>query len=554
MRISKTRRGIIPILAAGIAASMLSLSPAAHASSTIGGPISSAEMMSRAQYWVDHGVPYNQGAYYSDPEGTSYREDCSGYVSMAWHLTDSLTVSYPSPLTFTDTSGNPNRTYDYGIGSFSNLQQGDAMAYPNQHIWLFDSWTNKATGDFTYYAESNPNDPTHGPTAATISADKIEGWPTSGYVALRYNNLAAPASSAYTPNDDSSWSVYDPHTNATTVFGMGADGRIGYTTGAGTTWPNWAEVNNYWTFPTAAKPTAVYNPDTKTTLVFARGSDGSMGVSTRADGAANWSVWTELNNYWKFAGDPSAAYNPDSKTLTVFARGTTGEIGFTQSVNGGAWSQWAQVNQSWTFAGDPHAIYNPDTKQVSVFGRGTDGSIGVSTYIPGAAWPWSNWTELNNYWKLSGDPSIAYNPSSKTMSVFGLGSGGHVGFTQSVNGGAWSQWTEVNQSWTFAGNPHAAYNPDTKQVSVYARGTDGSVGVSTYVPGAAWPWSNWSELNNYWKLAGDPTVAYSTGSKTMQVFDRGQGSPAQIGDTQSVNGGPWSQWNSVNLYWTFVGP
>ncbi|MEY9862746.1 hypothetical protein ABH935_008394 [Catenulispora sp. GAS73] len=555
MHIPKTRRGIVPIIAAGIVASMVSLVPAAHATSIVGGPITSAEMMSRAQLWVDNAVPYNQNASAPDPEGRQYRTDCSGYVSMAWHLSDSLVVTDPAPLDFTNVDGSPNTTYDYGIGSFTNLQQGDAMAYPHQHIWLFDSWTDKATGDFNYYAESHPGTVAHGPATSTanIYSDTLEGWPTSGYVGLRYNNLAQPPS-APTPDSDSGWSVYDPNTNATTVFGMGANGRIGYTTGAGTNWPNWSEVSNMWLFPTTAKPTAVYNPDSKTTFVFARGTDGSMGVSTRADGASGWTPWTEMNNYWKLAGDPSAAYNPTTQTMYVFARGSGGHVGFIQSVNGGRWSQWTDVNQSWTFAGDPHAIYNPDTKQVSVFARGNDGSTGVSTYIPGASWPWSNWTELNNYWKLAGDPSAAYNPTTQTMYVFARGSGGHVGFTQSVNGGRWSQWTDVNQSWTFAGDPHAAYNPDTKQVSVFARGNDGSMGVSTYIPGASWPWSNWSELNNYWKLGGDPTIAYSTGAKTMQVFARGQGNPAQMGDTQSVNGGRWTQWNSVNLWWTFVGP
>lgn len=49
-------------------------------------------------------------------------------------------------------------------------------------------------------------------------------------------------------------------------------------------------------------------------------------------------------------------------------------------------------------------------------------------------------------------------------------------------------------------------------------------------------WLNWSQLNGYWK-PGDPTSAYNTGAKDMTVFAHGQGTPAQLGDTQNINNG-----------------
>lgn len=187
------RRAAAGLATAAATAGLMCVAPAAHATSSVGGPISGAEMMSRAQYWVNQHVPYNQLAYAADPQGRSYREDCSGFVSMAWHLGTSLVVTDPAPYDFTNADGTPNTAYDKGIGSFSNLQQGDAMAYPHEHIWLFDQWTDKANGDFTYYAESNPGDPTHGPTSANINSSTLEGWPRSGYVGLRYNNVTGNA-------------------------------------------------------------------------------------------------------------------------------------------------------------------------------------------------------------------------------------------------------------------------------------------------------------------------------------------------------------------------
>ena len=56
--------------------------------SDLGGTISRSEVLKRAQRWVDLDGPYSQdqGDAYGDGDGHSYRPDCSGYVSMAWHL------------------------------------------------------------------------------------------------------------------------------------------------------------------------------------------------------------------------------------------------------------------------------------------------------------------------------------------------------------------------------------------------------------------------------------------------------------------------------------
>lgn len=56
--------------------------------SSAGGSISRAEVIARAQSWVDAGVPYSMTSYRTDANG-KYRTDCSGFVSMAWHLDSS---------------------------------------------------------------------------------------------------------------------------------------------------------------------------------------------------------------------------------------------------------------------------------------------------------------------------------------------------------------------------------------------------------------------------------------------------------------------------------
>ncbi|MEV7022250.1 hypothetical protein AB0O00_08915, partial [Kitasatospora sp. NPDC093558] len=184
-RISRVAaRSLATLVAAGVSATMFAAAAPAQAASTAGGTITRSEVLARAQSWVDEGVPYNQGGYKTDANGT-YREDCSGYVSMAWHLTSSL-VTQTLPNVSTKIS-------------FSQLKSGDALDYTAEHTFLFANWTNQANGDFTYYAESNSHNPTHGPTKANINSSSLEGWPTSYYTALRYNNIVDDQAPAPTP-------------------------------------------------------------------------------------------------------------------------------------------------------------------------------------------------------------------------------------------------------------------------------------------------------------------------------------------------------------------
>ncbi|MGW1013979.1 FG-GAP-like repeat-containing protein, partial [Streptomyces termitum] len=178
--------------------------PAAQATSSAGGTITRSEVLARAQSWVDEKVPYNQQGYKTDANGT-YREDCSGFVSMAWHLKDSLTT-WTLP----------------GVSSqigFSSLKPGDALNYDAQHVFLFAGWKDKTKGDFTYYANSNTNNPTHGPTPANINSSSLEGWPTSYYVGLRYDNIVDDRTQDLT--GDGKADIVGLQTDGTLVMGEG---------------------------------------------------------------------------------------------------------------------------------------------------------------------------------------------------------------------------------------------------------------------------------------------------------------------------------------------
>ena len=170
------RHCLTGVLGTTIAATcVLAASPAQAA--TTGGSITRDEVIQRAQSWVSENVPYNQGAYYSDSNG-SYREDCSGYVSMAWDLSSSMvTQTLPEVSTQIDSS---------------QLQPGDALDYTAEHVILFGGWVDQSAGTFTYYAENNPSQLTNS-YQGNLDASSLDGWPTSDYTPLRYNNITGTA-------------------------------------------------------------------------------------------------------------------------------------------------------------------------------------------------------------------------------------------------------------------------------------------------------------------------------------------------------------------------
>ncbi|MGW2425996.1 Ig-like domain-containing protein [Streptomyces sp. NPDC001709] len=251
------------------------------------------------------------------------------------------------------------------------------------------------TGADNYAKTWHTSTLSNGTYTISVTANEIDGHNhTYGPVTVTVDNGNT---------SDSTWSVYNPDTKSMTLFGLGSGGHLGLTksTNGGASWSNWTEANAYWTLQ--GRPNAVYDPDAKTTMLFARGvTDGAMGISTNTNDGASWSNWTTVNAYWSnFKGDASAAYNPDTKKVTVFARGGDGRIGYTQSSNDGAsWSNWSEVNGYWNnFAGDPTASYDPNTTENTAFALGSGGHMG---YTQSSGSGWSNWAEVNAYWTLIG--------------------------------------------------------------------------------------------------------------------------------------------------------
>ncbi|MEV7102927.1 peptidoglycan-binding protein [Streptomyces atroolivaceus] len=134
-----------------------------------------AEIVSRAQAWVTAKVPYDMTAYWSD----GYRQDCSGFVSMAWDLgTNEWTGSLAA----------------FGTEiARADLQPGDILLFHNladpavgSHVTVFGGWTDSTHSHYLAYELTRPS--------ARKATTPMAYWSNSSkYVAYRYKGVVSGA-------------------------------------------------------------------------------------------------------------------------------------------------------------------------------------------------------------------------------------------------------------------------------------------------------------------------------------------------------------------------
>jgi hypothetical protein len=105
------------------------------------GCINRNTIITRAQSWVNQHIPYDQKKTF---EG--YRQDCSGYVSMAWNGQKPGWTTYTIPKVA------------YSI-SKEALLPGDILLCESEHVVLFGGWVNRDKS-YMAYEETRPGEGT----------------------------------------------------------------------------------------------------------------------------------------------------------------------------------------------------------------------------------------------------------------------------------------------------------------------------------------------------------------------------------------------------------
>ncbi len=135
-----------------------------------GGPITRSEIVSRTDAWVASGMPYSRDSYAPDGDGHTYRQDCSGFVSLALHADRSYSTRTIDEISVTITK--------------EELRPGDYLNSADHHVVLFLGWAN---AEHTRY---------HAREASSVKGGTLERtvpYPyysrESSYVPMRYENV-----------------------------------------------------------------------------------------------------------------------------------------------------------------------------------------------------------------------------------------------------------------------------------------------------------------------------------------------------------------------------
>jgi len=129
------------------------------------GAISRDTIISRAQRWVDLGIPYSQTSRF---EG--YRQDCSGFVSMAWVLpTPGRTTRDLAQLCVPITK--------------DQLQPGDILLKPGSHVAIFAGWVDPERTRWRSLEQSN----SRGGAVSRVIVYPF--WSETGYSPFRYSGV-----------------------------------------------------------------------------------------------------------------------------------------------------------------------------------------------------------------------------------------------------------------------------------------------------------------------------------------------------------------------------
>ncbi|MFD8693570.1 hypothetical protein ACFV1O_01955, partial [Kitasatospora purpeofusca] len=360
MPLKKSSARAVGVLVAACAASTVLTCVPAHADSVLstymtasstgslgnnaapGGKVTRGQALVRAQAWVNQSVPYSSNglvapySWWSDSQtGGRYRQDCSGFVSMAWELGESPTTgTLPS--------------YSTAINKF-DLKPGDILN-SSEHVVLFAGWRDKNAGTFNYYQESNRSKPTNYNTDGDLYAAKLAAHDTSTYTAYRYKNIVDDVTTPPNPQPQGPTgrpnTVVDPATGHLITYVRDSNNHLWSVDPQG---PGWIDFGAY----AAGDPVTVVNPANNHLVTYVNGPDNRL-----------WSVDPQGPGWIKFDATLSGTVMaPNAVPNTVVDPVTGHLITYIRDTNNHLWSVDPQgpgwIDFGAYAAGDPVTVVNP---------------------------------------------------------------------------------------------------------------------------------------------------------------------------------------------------
>ena len=484
-----------------------------------GDAITRAQIISRAQDWMNAQVPYSQTEGWEDSgTGGPYRMDCSGFVSMAWGLTTSMVTStLPEVATVTDSN----------ISGDENINPGDALDYTADHVVLFDHWTDNS-GDFAYDAEHTTGQVTNQSTD-NIDDSTLEGYAMSDFEALQYNDLAAgspnPGSTAADGSHQAS-PVVAQNDGTVDLLYQGTDGTADH---------DWYVAGSSWAGPSSVGGTLASEPSTVTTVAgtvdsFWKGTDGNLWHSYTTGG--KWSTPVSLG--YGTLGSAPYAVGQANGTIDVFWRGANDDhLWLAQYTAGVGWSSSAIDLGGDIAAGTVPAPVSSVAGTTDVFFKGTDGNL-WHVYTSNYGTSWTAAVSLG-YGTLGSSPT-ATGHADGTVDVTWRGANDdHVWLGHYTAGVGWSSSARDLGGDVMAGTVPTPVTSHDYTTDILFEGTDGNL---------------WHVFSNDYGVEWAPAVSLGMGTITQPLAAGQTDGTVDVFWKGTADNHMWHAWYNAGGGWT----
>ncbi|WP_369185313.1 hypothetical protein [Streptomyces sp. Y1] len=466
-----------------------------------GGKVTRSQVLARAQAWVDQAVPYSANgleapySWWSDSQtGGRYRQDCSGFVSMAWELPKSpTTLDLPS--------------YSTSINK-SDLQPGDILD-SDAHVIIFAGWRDKGAGTFNFYQESSRSTPTNYNTTGDLNSSRLAGHDTSTYTAYRYNNIVDDAAPARAGRPSV---VADPATGHLITYVRDTANHLWSVDPKG---PGWIDFG-----PMAAgDPVTVVDPATKHLITYVNGPDHRLwSVDPQGPG---WTEFIPTTSGTVMASDavPSVVADPATGHLITYIRDTANHL-WSVDPKGPGWIDFGPMA-----AGDPVTVVDPATKHLITYVNGPDHRLwSVDPQGPG----WTEFIPTTSGTVMASDavPSVVADPATGHLITYIRDTANHL-WSVDPKGPGWIDFGPMA-----AGDPMTVVDPATNHLITYLNGPDHRLwSVDPQGPG----WTEFIPTTSGTVLGGNPftiadpatghlvTYAHDTNGTFWSVDPKGPG-------------------------------
>ncbi|MEU4744810.1 hypothetical protein AB0G02_30710 [Actinosynnema sp. NPDC023658] len=417
--------------------------------------VTRSEIITRARTWVTAGVPYSQSDYYG-----GYRTDCSGFVSMAWKLGESLTT----------------RSLDQVSHRIDkdDLKAGDILLSPDNHVVIFEKWADSAHTEYYEFEQTPPR---------AVYRKIPYPYYSGSYLPYRYDQVVE--------DDGETTSLPGLSTISRSagdldVFAATSDGHLKHRNMDDGVWSCWA------TLPYNAKikgdPAAIYSSGRID--VFAQGIDNRLKKITWTSGYG-WYQWADMGEYTVTS---SPAVTSRSATgIDVFAKNAANKIVYRHYDTAQGWTtDWSNIGlnaASVTATSAPAAVANADGSRMNVFARATDGSLLSLMWTRDAGW--YSWADRGG--NFTGRPA-ASTRGGNSVDIFLRDHDDSLIHRYSPDGADWTTYAASDFGGHIFTSP-AAVSMSGRRIDVFTRNSNADLIRKT-----------WTSTNDWYDWAGHGAV------------------------------------------------